>query len=143
MLHFLKVFGRGVLVTILLPFILLVWVLYGVYCIGLFVFTFFKSTIEYFQGKTFDADLPEDLEARRMLLEKEQQEEQAKQAFNMMYKNTFTETINPPREGEPIPDNPYEENPEPFGGNTYESDVDDSLPIDNDYGESDDDIRRH
>ena len=141
MLHFLKVFGRGVLVTVLLPFILLVLVVYGVYCIGLFIFTFFKSTIEFFQGKTFDAELPEDLEARRILLEKEQQEAQAKEALSMMYKHTITETINPPQEGEPIPHNPYEENPEPFGGDSYESDAD-GLPIDNDYGEYDDDIRR-
>ena len=127
--------------TVLLPFILVIWVLYGVYCIGLFIFTFFKSTIEYFQGKTFDADLPEDLEARRMLLEKEKQDEQARDALSMMYQRAMTETINPPEEGEPIPDNPYEENPEPFGGDSYESDADGSIPLDDEYGDYDDDLR--
>ena len=141
MLQFLKVFGRGVLVTLLLPVILLVWVIYGIYCIGLFIFMFFKSTIEYFQGKTFNADLPEDLEARRIVLEKEKQNEQAKDALSMMYQN-MTQTILPPQEpGEPIPDNPFEENPEPFGVDSYGPE-NDSVPLDDDeYGDYDNDLR--
>ena len=95
MLKLLKVFGRGVLTTLLLPVILLVWVLYGVYCIGLFVFMFFKSTIEYFQGKTFDADLPEDLESKRILLEKEKTNEQARDALSMMYQNAMSQAPSP------------------------------------------------
>ena len=94
MLKLLKVFGRGVLTTLLLPVILLVWVLYGVYCIGLFVFMFFKSTIEYFQGKTFDADLPEDFESKRILLEKEKANEQARDALSMMYQNAMSQAPN-------------------------------------------------
>ena len=74
MLQFLKVFGRGVLTTVMLPFILLAWVLYGVYCIGVFIVMFFKGVIDYFKGNTFNPELPEDLEARRMVLEKEKQE---------------------------------------------------------------------
>ena len=139
MLQFLKVFGRGVLVTVLLPVIALVWVLYGVYCIGLFIFMFFKSTIEYFQGKSFNADLPEDLEARRMILEKEKQEEQAKDALSMMYQN-MTQTIMPPEEGEPIPDGAFDENPEPFGIHNYG--LNDDVPAEDDgYGEYDNDLR--
>jgi hypothetical protein len=139
MLQFLKVFGRGVLTTVLLPVILLVWVLYGVYCIGLFIFMFFKSTIEYFQGKTFNAELPEDLEARRIILEKEQQAEQAKDALSMMYQN-MTQTIMPPKEGEPIPDNPFQENPEPFSADSYGPD-NESVDLDDEYGEIDNDLR--
>ena len=89
MLSLLKVFLRGIVVTLLSPIILLILVLYGVYCIGLFIFMFFKGVIDYFRGKTFNADLPEDLEARRMLLEKEKQEEQAKDMLNMMYESTM------------------------------------------------------
>ena len=95
MLKLLKVFGRGVLTTVLLPVILLVWVLYGVYCIGLFIYMFFKSTIEYFQGKNFDADLPEDLEAKRMLLEKEKANEQARDALSMLYQNSLRQAPAP------------------------------------------------
>lgn len=90
MLSLLKVFVRGIVVTLLSPIILLILVLYGVYCIGLFIFMFFKGVIDYFRGKTFNADLPEDLEARRMLLEKEKQEEQAKDMLNMMYESTMS-----------------------------------------------------
>ena len=89
MLSFLKVFLRGIVTTILLPAILLIWVGYGVYCVFIFIFMFFKGVIDYFRGKSFNADLPEDLESRRMLLEKEKRDEQAKDMMNMMYQNVF------------------------------------------------------
>ena len=91
MLKLLKVFGRGIIVTLLLPFILAAWVLYGVYCVGLFVFMFVKTTIEYFKGGSFNADLPEDIEARRMVLEKEKRDEQAKEMLSSMYENTIAQ----------------------------------------------------
>ena len=91
MLKLLKVFVRGIIVTLLLPFILVAWVLYGVYCIGLFIFMFVKTTIEYFKGGTFNADLPEDIEARRMVLEKEKRDEQAKEMLSSMYENTIAQ----------------------------------------------------
>ena len=144
MLQFLKVFGRGVLVTVLLPVILLVWVCYGIYCIGVFVVMFFKGVIDYFQGKSFNADLPEDLEARRLLLEKEKQNEQAKDALSMMYQNAMTQTIMPPnneRQNESL-NNPYEENPEPFGSDEYSSDAyqpdDEEIKQSDEYGDYDD-----
>ena len=145
MLQFLKVFGRGVLTTVLLPFILLAWVLYGVYCIGVFIVMFFKGVIDYFKGNTFNPELPEDLEARRMVLEKEKQEEQAKDALSMMYQNAMTQTIYPPNEPEET--NPYEENPDPFTNDSYESDAYNqdeqpaSLDEDDEYGDYDDDLR--
>ena len=91
MLKLLKVFVRGIIVTLLLPFILVAWILYGVYCIGLFIFMFVKTTIEYFKGGTFNADLPEDIEARRMVLEKEKRDEQAKEMLSSMYENTIAQ----------------------------------------------------
>ena len=146
MLKLLKVFGRGVLVTVLLPFILLIWVLYGVYCIGLFIFMFFKSTIEFFQGKSFNADMPEDLEARRMLLEQEKTEAQAKDALSMMYQNAMTQTINPPTEPEPqYNEQGFNENPqdeEPYGQDYYDSyEEEKSDPVDDEYGDDLDDLR--
>ena len=147
MLQFLKVFGRGVLTTVLLPFILLAWVLYGVYCIGVFIVMFFKGVIDYFQGKSFNADLPEDLEARRLLLEKEKQNEQAKDALSMMYQNAMAQTITPPQNDEQSNTSPFDENPEPFGADEYESDayapdptIDDEP--DENYGDFDDDDLR-
>ena len=85
MLSFLKVFGRGLLVTILLPFYLLILAFYLAYCLILFVVMFFKAVIGYFKGNNINADLPEDLEARRLVLEQEKSDSQAKDALNMMY----------------------------------------------------------
>jgi len=89
MLSFLKVFARGIITTILLPLILLVLALYGVYCLILFVVMFFKGVIGYFKGNDFKVDLPEDLEARRMVLEREKRDYQAKEMLNMMYEKTM------------------------------------------------------
>ena len=123
MLSLLKVFLRGIVVTLLSPIILLILVLYGLYCIGLFIFMFFKGVIDYFRGKTFNADLPEDLEARRMLLEKEKQEEQAKDMLNMMYESTMARSqfMNPVGE---TPNNSFEA---PAEEQNSESDFMDSL----------------
>ena len=85
MLSFLKVFARGLIVTLLLPIIVLVLALYMVYCLILFVVMFFKAVIGYFKGNNINADLPEDLEARRIILEKEKSDAQAKDALNMIY----------------------------------------------------------
>ena len=91
MLKLLKVFLRGLIVALLLPFILVVWVGYGLYCIGLFVFMFVKTTIEFFKGGSFNAELPEDVEARRIVLEKEKRDEQAKEMLSTMYENSIAQ----------------------------------------------------
>lgn len=133
MLNLLKVFLRGIFTTLLLPVIILIWVGYGVYCIFVFIFMFFKGVIDYFRGKSFNADLPEDLESRRILLEKEKHDEQAKDMMNMMYQNVFGQgrvltpetaeqnyqernPYNPPVQEEPSfkePSEPQEEMEEP------------------------------
>ena len=91
MLSFLKVFARGIIVTLLLPIILLILALYFVYCLFLFIFMFFKGTIDFFKGGTLSTDLPEDLEARRIVLEKEKSDHQAKEMLNMMYQTTMAQ----------------------------------------------------
>ena len=91
MLKLLKVFLRGLIVTLLLPFIVAAWVLYAVYCVGLFIFMFVKTTIEYFKGLSFNADLPEDVEARRIVLEKEKRDEQAKEMLSSMYESSLAQ----------------------------------------------------
>ena len=91
MLSFLKVFARGIVVTLLLPFIVLVLAFYMVYCLILFVIMFFKGVIGFFKGKNINADLPEDLEARRIVLEKEKSDSQAKDMLNMMYQQTMAQ----------------------------------------------------
>ena len=146
MLQFLKVFGRGVLTVVALPLIVLVWVLYAVYCIGVFIFMFFKGVVDYFKGNSFNPDMTEDLESRRILLEREKQNEQAKDALSMMYQNTMAQSIVPQSDPQNnVNDNPYEENPDPFGPGEYESDAytpeEEELNQNEDLDGDDDDLR--
>lgn len=91
MVALLKLFIKGILTTLMLPVILLVWVLYGVYCFVAFIIMFFVNVVEFFQGKNSGGELIEDLEARKMLLEQEKADEQLKAAANMMYQNALAQ----------------------------------------------------
>ena len=107
---------------------------------------FFKGVVDYFRGNSFNPDMTEDLESRRMLLEREKQNEQAKDALSMMYQNAMAQTITPPSDVDTneIVEDPYEENPEPFSSNEYESDAyapDEEELEDIDNGDFDDDLR--
>ena len=146
MLQFLKVFLRGVITVVALPVIVLIWVFYAIYCVGVFIVMFFKGVVDYFRGNSFNPDMTEDLESRRMLLEREKQNEQAKDALSMMYQNAMAQTITPPSDVDTneIVEDPYEENPEPFSSNEYESDAyapDEEELEDIDNGDFDDDLR--
>ena len=146
MLQFLKVFLRGVITVVALPVIILIWVFYAIYCVGVFIVMFFKGVVDYFRGNSFNPDMTEDLESRRMLLEREKQNEQAKDALSMMYQNAVAQTITPPSDIDTneVVEDPYEENPDPFSSDEYESDAygpdeEESEPLDN--GDFDDDLR--
>lgn len=91
MLGFLKVFGRGVLYTILLPFILLTLVLYTAYCCLLFVYMLIKSLILWIMGNNLFGDLKEDVEAKKILLAKQNQESTAQ--TNDQYKDALIATL--------------------------------------------------
>lgn len=91
MLSFLKVFVRGIVCTILLPVILVVWVLYGVYCLIAFFVMLVKSIILFFAGDNPTGEMKEDIEARRILLEAEQSKADQAQMVNMMYQNMATQ----------------------------------------------------
>ena len=139
MLSLLKVFGRGILVTLLLPFIVLVWVLYALFCCGSFIYMFFKSLIDFFRGKDFSSEMPEDIESKRIILENEKQNEQAKEMLNVMYQNV----MNQPR---PVYNEPNNENvnseAQPLASEeSYESSSNYEEPSLEEYGESDDDVR--
>lgn len=89
MLGFLKVVLRGLLSIVLLPVILLVWISYGIYCLVLFLIMFVKSTILFFKGESGIEDLPEDIESKRILLEKEQAQDNATQMMSAMYQTAM------------------------------------------------------
>ena len=71
MLGFLKIFAQGVLYVVLLPFILLILALYAIYCVFVFIYIAIRSVIVFFMGGTPLGDLPEDVEAKRILMERE------------------------------------------------------------------------
>lgn len=91
MVQFFKVFGRGVLYTVLLPFILVVWVLYGVYCLIIFIIMFIKSLIGFFKGESVTGETKEDQAARKMILEQEQAQQNATQMMSAMYQNVLAQ----------------------------------------------------
>lgn len=91
MLGFLKVFGKGILYTILLPFIILIWALFTVYCVFLFIYSFCKNTIIWLKGGSPFGDTKEDVEAKRILLE--QQNQQANAQTNNQYKDALIATL--------------------------------------------------
>lgn len=84
MTAFFKVLLRGIIVTVLLPLILIVWVGYGVYCLITFVVMFIKNTIVFFMGGSPNDDMKEDIESKKMLLEAEQAKANQEQLVNNM-----------------------------------------------------------
>lgn len=72
MLGFIKIFLQGILYVVLLPLILAILAIYCVYCICIFIYMAIRSIIVFFSGGTPLGDLPEDVEAKRILMEREQ-----------------------------------------------------------------------
>ena len=62
-----KKFGQGLLYILVLPIFLLAVIIFGIYGIGLFIVLMIKSIICFFKGKSLYEDLPEDIEAQRIL----------------------------------------------------------------------------
>ena len=62
-----KKFGQGLLYILVLPVFILAIAIFGVYGIGLFIVLMIKSIICFFKGKSLYKDLPEDIEAQRIL----------------------------------------------------------------------------
>lgn len=73
MIGFLKVFGKGILYTILLPFILLIWAGFTVYCIFLFIIMLIKSIVTWISGGSPFSDTKDDIRAKKILLERQNQ----------------------------------------------------------------------
>ena len=62
-----KKFGQGILYILVLPIFLLAVTIFGIYGVGLFVVLMIKSIISFFKGKSLYEDLPEDIEAQKIL----------------------------------------------------------------------------
>lgn len=140
MLEFLKVFLRGIICTILLPFIVLVWVLYGVYCLITFIVMFIKATILFFKGDSLNNDMKEDVEAKKMLDEKEQAAVNAQNMMNAMYQTAMAQVqaqqmmqngMTQPMPQQPVP--PFEQaqqEPEIFEETTTEETNTEEVNVD-------------
>ena len=63
----LKKFGLGILYIFVLPIYLVAVLIFGIYGIGLFLVLMIKSIICFFKGQSLHGDLPEDIEAKRIL----------------------------------------------------------------------------
>jgi len=81
MLNILKVFLKGIIYTLALPFLLIILVGYSVYLFFIFIYLSFKNVIVFFSGGTPLGDLKEDVEAKRKLTEKHNAEEMLKNAM--------------------------------------------------------------
>ena len=75
MLGFLKIFLQGILYVVLLPFILLGLAFYVAYCLVIFIYMAIRSIIVFFMGGTPLGDLPEEVDAKRILMEREENKE--------------------------------------------------------------------
>ena len=67
MAEFFKKFGQGLLYVLCLPVFLVALAGYAVYGVILFIVVGIKTIIDFFKGKSFDMDLPEDKEAKKRL----------------------------------------------------------------------------
>ena len=123
MVNFLKVFLRGLLCTVLLPIILAVWVLYAVYCLFAFLVMFVKGIIVFFAGGSAAGELPEDIEAKRILLEAEQAKVEEAQAMSMMYQGMANMMQNgmQPAMGQPMQQPEVQQGPAPAQFNPEET----------------------
>lgn len=99
MLGFFKIFGRGVLTVVLLPFIALLLALYFAYCIIIFVYISIRSIIVFFAGGSPLGDLPEDVEAKRIIMEKEKTQNDAMLAMANMYRQQEVHLYTPQEVG--------------------------------------------
>ena len=77
MLGFIKIFLQGILYVVLLPFILAVLAIYVVYCLIVFIYMAIRSIVVFFMGGTPLGDLPEDVEAKRILMERAEAQQNA------------------------------------------------------------------
>ncbi len=97
MAQFFKTLGLGLLYTVALPFALLLLALYGVFGFVVFLIQLVRNIVVFFSGGTVGGDLPEDVEAKKILIEKQRAElnpaPEAPTTTNTNSNNTTTNNI--------------------------------------------------
>ena len=71
----LKSIGRGALYVLAFPLGLLAIALYGVFGIFVFFFQFIRYIVLFFTGRSFKSELPEDIEAKKIIEKNKPKEE--------------------------------------------------------------------
>lgn len=94
MLNFFKVFGKGILYIIGLPFILAFLGIYAVYCFAMFLYMAFRNIIIFFSGGTPNGDMKEDVEAKRILLARQEKQDAVNDLLLRAYNPQSTPIIN-------------------------------------------------
>ncbi len=67
MVNFFKSFGRGVLYVLVLPVLLAGMAIYAVIALIMFIIIGIKAIVLFFTGRSLYSDLPEDVEAKKIL----------------------------------------------------------------------------
>lgn len=121
MKSFLHTLLRGTVVTVLLPFILLIWALYAVYCAIVFIITFVVRMIGFFKGKNGTLMFQEEIESQNTLIQKEKTEQRKEQIINTVYERMAEAAVqsmqNQPIQPKPAPQVPF--GVESFNGNAF------------------------
>lgn len=74
MSSFFKTFFLGILITVLLPLILVLLAIFFVYCLIVFIIMGIRNIIVFFSGGSPNGDLPEDIQAKRIIARKQESE---------------------------------------------------------------------
>lgn len=94
MLNFFKVFGKGILYIIGLPFILAFLAFYAIYCLAMFLYMAFRNIVIFFSGGTPNGDMKEDVEAKRILLARQEKQNAVNDLLLRAYNPQPTPIIN-------------------------------------------------
>lgn len=73
--NFFKNIGKGILNVLTIPAMVIGWVVFGVFGFVIFIFTAFKKAFLFVTGRSVSNDLPEDIEAKRLIKEASEPEE--------------------------------------------------------------------
>ena len=118
---FLKTLGYGALYIVLSPAIAAVLVFYFIYCVGIFLFQAIRNTIVFFSGGTVGGDLAPDVEAKKILLQKQRDKlEEKPEPAPQPQQNIYVFNGGVPQNGFPNPQNQSMQRPQldqqaPFG----------------------------
>ena len=85
MASFFKNLAKGLLYFLLFPFGLIAIALYAVFGVFVFFFQFVRLIILFFTGRNLSSDLPEDIEAKKIIEANKPQEEEEQESPLSLY----------------------------------------------------------